>query len=275
MFGSLKRLPTILGIVNITEDSFSDGGRLLSQDAAIAHAKKLSRDGAAILDLGAVASNPDAKQILPAVEIARLAPVVTALRKDKFAISIDAFSPEVQRWALTQGVDYLNDIHGFPEADFYPELAESQVRLIVMHAVQDRGPATRVEIAPREIVGRILHFFDKRIAALEKAGVPRSRLILDPGMGFFLGSDPLVSFEVLNRLPELKRAFGLPLLVSVSRKSFLRKTTGRTVAEAGPATLAGELFAVLQGADYIRTHDPAALSDGLAVWRAATTRNGA
>ncbi len=273
MLGPFEHLPTILGIVNITEDSFSDGGRFLSTEAAIAHAKKLNEGGAAILDLGAAASNPDAKQIPPAAEIARLSHVVAALKKDKLTISIDTFSPEVQRWALAQGVDYLNDIHGFWEPDLYPALAASSARLIVMHSVQDKGRATRVETKPGEIVGRILRFFEARIAALETAGIVRNRLILDPGMGFFLGSEPLVSFEVLNRLPELKREFDLPLLVSVSRKSFLRKTTGRAAAEAGPATLAAELFAVFQGADYIRTHDPAALSDGLAVWAAATTRN--
>ena len=269
----MDKLPAILGIVNITEDSFSDGGRFLAADAAIAHAKKLIEEGAAVLDLGAAASNPDAKQIAPAEEIARLSPVVAALRERNIAISVDTSSPDVQHWAMMQGVDYLNDIHGFPEPELYPALAASQAKLIVMHAIQDKGRATRVEVAPREIVGRVRHFFETRISALEKAGIARCRLILDPGMGFFLGSEPQVSFEVLRSLPELKRELGLPFLVSVSRKSFLRKITGRALGGAGPATLTAELFAVFQGADYIRTHDPAALADGLAVWAAATTPN--
>ncbi|MGA7713158.1 MAG: dihydropteroate synthase [Rhizomicrobium sp.] len=269
----MDRSPILLGIVNITEDSFSDGGRYLATDAAISHAKKLYAAGAMIVDLGAAASNPKAKPIAAVDEIARLAPVVEALQQEKIAISIDTFSPAVQRWALGQDVDYLNDIHGFPDPTLYPALATGKARLIVMHAVQAEGRATPVETTAQEIMGRILHFFETRLTKLEQAGIARSRLILDPGMGFFLGKEPLVSFEVLRRLPDLKEAFGLPILISVSRKSFLRIMTKRSAAEAGPATLAAELFAVSQGADYIRTHDPAALSDGLAVWAAATTRN--
>jgi dihydropteroate synthase type 2 len=263
------RFPTTLGIVNITEDSFSDGGRYLATEAALAQARKLATDGASVLDLGAAASNPDAKPVAPAEEIARLAPVVAALKEEGLAVSIDSFAPEVQRWALAQHVDYLNDIQGFPDPGFYPALAGAEAKLIVMHSVQQRGRATRVDVAPGEVFDRILRFLEDRVAALEQAGVARDRLVLDPGMGFFLGSQPEASFTALRRLPELKRAFALPVLVSVSRKSFLRKITGRGTAEAGPATLAAELFAVLQGADYIRTHDPAALADGLAVWGAA------
>ena len=264
---------SIFGIVNITEDSFSDGGRYLTAEAAIAYARQLASGGASVLDLGAAASNPEAKPVAPTEEIARLAPVVTALMEDGLAVSIDSFAPEVQRWALEQRVNYLNDIHGFPDPALYPALAGSETKLIVMHSVQQRGRATRTDVAPDEVFDRILHYFEDRIAALEQAGVARTRLVLDPGMGFFLSSRPETSFEVLRRLPELKGAFGLPVLISVSRKSFLRQITGRGAAEAGPATLAAELFAVYQGADYIRTHDPAALADALAVWKAATGRN--
>ena len=263
--------PILLGIVNITEDSFSDGGRYLATEVALAHARKFAKDGASVLDLGAAASNPDAKPVAPAEEIARLAPVVAALKEDGLTVSIDSFSPEVQRWALGQRIEYLNDIQGFPDPGLYPALACAGARLIVMHSVQQRGRATRVGVAPGEVFDRILRFFEDRIAALEKAGVARDRLVLDPGMGFFLGSQPEASFTILRRLPDLKRTFALPVLISVSRKSFLRTLTGRAAAEAGPATLAAELFAVCQGADYIRTHDPAALADGLAIWRAATS----
>jgi dihydropteroate synthase type 2 len=257
----------ILGIVNITEDSFSDGGKCLAADAALAHARKLAQD-ADILDLGAASSNPDAKAVSPDVEIARLAPVIEALKTDGTAISIDSFSTDVQRWAIARNVDYLNDIQGFADPALHPELARAKARLIVMHSVQARGRATRVDVAPREIFDRVRRFFEARIALLAQAGIGRERLILDPGMGFFLGSDPQTSLTMLRRLGELKTAFGLPVLVSVSRKSFLRAMTGRKPEEAGPASLAAELFAVHQGADYIRTHDPAALSDALAVGRA-------
>jgi len=264
---SVVSKPAILGIVNITEDSFSDGGKYLSPDAALAHARRLAQD-ADILDLGAASSNPDAKAVSPDVEIARLAPVVEALKKDGCAISIDSFAPQVQRWAIAQDVDYLNDIQGFPDAELYPVLAASKAKLIMMHSVQERGRASRVEIAPGEIFERVRRFFEGRIAALTQAGIARERLILDPGMGFFLGSNPQASFTVLRRLADLKELFGPPVLVSVSRKSFLRALTGRPVGQAGAASLAAEIFALRQGADYIRTHDPAALKDALAVTKA-------
>jgi dihydropteroate synthase type 2 len=256
----------LLGIVNITEDSFSDGGKYLDADAALAHARALAKD-ADILDLGAASSNPDAKAVPPEAEIARLAPVVAALKQDGAQISIDTFSTQVQRWALTQQVDYLNDIQGFADEAFYPELAASPARLIVMHSVQGRGQATRIDVPPAGILPRIHRFFEQRFAALTKAGVAQDRLILDPGMGFFLGTDAETSFTVLRAIPELKAAFGVPLLVSVSRKSFLRKITGRAPGDTGSASLAAEIFAALQGADMIRTHEPAAVKDGLAVWR--------
>ncbi len=262
----MNALPVVFGILNITEDSFSDGGRFLSPAAAVAQAQVLVRGGAAVIDLGGAASNPDAAPVAPEVEIARLAPVVDALKRERVAISIDSFSLPVQRWALGQNVDYLNDIRGFPDPELYGALAaEGRTRLIVMHAVQGAGRAERVSVDPGSIVERVLRFFDERVAALEKAGIARGRLILDPGMGFFLGTRSEASFTMLRHLSALKQAFGLPVLVSVSRKSFLRKLTGRAPAEAGAATLVAEMFAVERGAGYIRTHDPAALIDGLMV----------
>jgi dihydropteroate synthase type 2 len=256
---------SLLGILNITEDSFSDGGRYLAADAAVAHGEALVADGADIIDLGAASSNPDAKPVAAEVEIARLAPVVDALKRAHVALSVDSFALPVQRWALSRDIDYLNDIHGFPHPELYDDLARARCKLIVMHAVQNEGRAERLTVDPGEIFDRILRFFEQRIAALVAAGIARSRLILDPGMGFFLGTEAEASYEVLRRLPALKEAFSLPLLVSVSRKSFLRRSTGRPPRQAGAASLSAELFAVGQGADYIRTHDPGALRDGLRV----------
>lgn len=256
---------TILGIVNITADSFSDGGRFLDPSAALEQARKLAGDGADILDLGAAASNPGAAKVPADQEIARLDPVVAALTGEGRAISIDSFSPQVQRWAISRNVAYLNDIQGFPHAEIYPELASARAGLIVMHSVQGLGRAEKIDVPPQEIMDRIKRFFEARIAALTKAGIASNRLILDPGMGFFVGTNPQTSLTVLRRLGELKRAFGRPVLVSVSRKSFLRTVTGRPPDKAGAASLSAELFAAAQGADYIRTHDPGALKDGLAV----------
>ena len=255
----------ILGILNITSDSFSDGGKYLEPHAAIFHARALAQSGADIIDIGAASSHPDAQPVAPDVEIARLAAVVPELKAKGLSLSIDSFALPVQRWALEQNVDYLNDIHGFPDAALYPALAASQAKLIVMHMVQPRGVAVRTEVASSEIFARITAFFDARIKVLTEAGIARERLILDPGMGQFLGTDPENSLIVLRRLPELRARYGLPLLVSLSRKGFLRKLTGRPVTEAGAASLAAELYAEAQGADYVRTHAPGPLKDGIKV----------
>src|SRR5579871_5219001 len=229
--------PLLFGIVNLTADSFSDGGRFL-----------------------------DPAAVPVEEEIRRLDPLLSALKSEGVAVSVDSFAPAVQRFAIARGADFLNDIQGFPEPALYPDLAAAGCRLIVMHAVQGRGRAQRLDLSADEVWDHIVAFFAERIAALERAGVARERLAIDPGMGFFLSSRPEVSFRVLNRLGELKKIFGLPVMVSVSRKSFLRAATGRGSPDAlGPATLAAELYAAEHGADLIRTHDPAALADGLRV----------
>jgi dihydropteroate synthase type 2 len=258
----------ILGILNITSDSFSDGGRYLEPGPAIRHARAMAENGADIIDIGAASSHPDAQVVPPDVEIARMAAVIPALKEKGLSLSIDTFAPEVQRWALAQGIDYLNDIHGFPDAGLYPDLARSDVKLIVMHMVQENGVAVRTEVPSSEIFDRVVRFFDARIKSLTDAGIGRERLILDPGMGQFVGTDPENSMILLRRLPELKARFGLPVLVSLSRKGFLRKLVNRPTLEAGAASLAAELFAQAKGADYIRTHAPAALRDGLKVLKA-------
>jgi dihydropteroate synthase len=256
--------PLIVGIVNITADSFSDGGRFLAPEAAIAQGTRLAEGGADIIELGAAASNVAANPVPPEEEIRRLDPVIAALGDLKLAV--DAFQPATQRYALGRDVDYLNDILGFPDPAIYPELARSSCRLVVMHAVQGGGRAERCDLAPDEVWRRIDAFFAERIARLEAAGIARERLILDPGMGFFLSSRAEASLCVLAGLGRLKAAFGLPVMVSVSRKSFLAAVTGRDdPAERGAATLAAEIYAAAQGADFIRTHDAAALRDALAV----------
>jgi dihydropteroate synthase type 2 len=263
--------PLLVGIVNITEDSFSDGGRFLDPAAAIAEGRRLAADGADIVELGAAASNVAAGPVAPKEEIRRLDPVIAALAGTGTVLAIDACQPETQRYALARGVAYLNDIRGFPDSSVHPYLAAGQCRLVVMHQIEDAARARRVALDPGEVWQRIEAFFAERVLRLEGAGIARERLILDPGMGFFLSSRAEASLRVLTSLDRLKLVFGLPIMVSVSRKSFLGAITGRAApAERGPATLAAELYAAAHGADFIRTHDPAALRDALAVTAALT-----
>jgi dihydropteroate synthase len=253
----------ILGVLNVTEDSFSDGGKYVDPERAIARGLELHRDGAEAIDLGAAASHPGAQAIPPAEEIRRLTPVVDGLASHGVPVSVDSCQPAVQRWAIGRGVEYLNDIRGFPHVELYPDLARSACRLIVMHAVG--GEAARTSTDPHTIVDRVVDFFTARLRALDAAGVARERVILDPGMGFFLGGNAEASFEVLRGIGRLRATFGPPVLVCVSRKSFLGAITGRDAGERGAATLAAELFAARQGVDYLRTHDVRALRDALAV----------
>jgi len=262
-----QHAPTIFGIVNITADSFSDGGKFLNAAAAAQHALRLAREGADVIDLGAVASNPEAEAVQAKEEIRRLAPLVAILRERNISVSVDSFSSETQSWALSQKVAWLNDIQGFADETLYPALAASEACLIVMHNVV-AGKAQRVATDVKTIFERLHSFFDQRVGALMGAGILPNRIVLDPGMGYFLGSDPGVSLAVLRRLPEIKARYGLPLFVSVSRKSFVRALVNVEVAQSGPATLAAELFAAIQGADFIRTHDVAALKQALTVWNA-------
>ena len=267
--------PKIFGILNITEDSFSDGGRHLDPAAALAAARRLAADGADFVDLGAAASNIAAKPVSPAEEIRRLTPVITALQAAGIAVSVDSFASETQRFALAAGVDVLNDIQGFPDPALYPEIAVARCRLVVMHAI-GRGRAQQIAVPAAEIWPRIDAFFAARIAALEAAGIARDRLILDPGMGFFLSTEADASLAALASLDRLKRRFGLPVLVSVSRKSFLAGVTGpRAPQDRGAATLAAELYAAAKGVDFIRTHDPRALRDGLLLTAALDRAAGA
>lgn len=260
--------PKILGIVNITEDSFSDGGRYLVPEKAIEHARRLFAEGADIIDLGPAPSNPDAKPVGAAEEIRRITPVIEALHREKIPVSLDSFERETQLFAMGQGVAFLNDIWGFPDESTYPAIAEASCGLILMHSIQGTALADRRAAPEGNMVERVCRFFERRIEALEKAGIDRGRVILDPGMGFFLGNGPTPSFEVLAGIGEIKARFGLPVLISVSRKSFLRTLTGRTIVDIGPATLAAEMLALINGADFIRTHEPRPLKDGIAVLKA-------
>jgi dihydropteroate synthase type 2 len=264
--------PRVIGIVNITEDSFSDGGRYLAPADALAHARRLRAEGADIIELGAAASHPDCKPVTAGEEQRRLAPVLEELAADGIPISVDSFEPATQRFAISGGAAYLNDIHGFPDPGLYGILAASRCRLVVMHSMQRTGPAARTITDPAAVWAGALRFFAGRLAALQAAGITRDRLIVDPGLGYFLSSNPEPSLTALAGIRELKARSGGPVLVSPSRKSFLRTLTGRDTARAGAATLAAEIFAAWQGADYIRTHDVTAIGDALTVLGAITSQ---
>lgn len=266
--------PRIVGIVNITGDSFSDGGRYLDPAAALAHARRLRADGADVIELGPAASHPGSAPVSAAEERRRLAPVLAPLAADGVPVSVDSFQPETLRFAVAAGAAYLNDIHGFGDPGLYPVLAASPCRLVVMHAVQADGAATKVVTDPGTVWAGIRRFFELRLAALQAAGIGKDRIVIDPGLGYFLGSTPGPSLAALAGIRELKETFGVPVLVSPSRKSFLRVLTGRDVTRSGPATLAAEIFAAWQGADYIRTHDVAATRDALTFLCAVSSEAG-
>lgn len=168
----------------------------------------------------------------------------------------------------------------FPDPALYPDIAEADCRLVVMHSAQRDGIATRTgHLRPEDALDEIVRFFEARVSALRRSGVAADRLILDPGMGFFLSPAPETSLHVLSNLQKLKSALGLPLLVSVSRKSFLGATVGLPVKDLGPASLAAELHAIGNGADYVRTHAPGDLrsaitfSETLAKFRSRDARD--
>jgi dihydropteroate synthase len=260
----------IIGIVNVTRDSFSDGGRFLSPRAAIDHALELAADGADLIDLGAESSHPDAEDVPADVQIERLTPVIERLKCAGLCVSVDTHRPAVMRRVLGLGADVINDITGFGDPEAVATVRDSDARLIVMHSRASRARAERRAADPETIVDEICVFFRERVAFLQQGGVARERLILDPGMGFFLSSNSDASLAVLRGLDRIA-ALGLPLCVSTSRKSFvgalLADADGRPrpVAERGVGTLASEIWAVRQGARYIRTHDVRALRDALRV----------
>ena len=265
----------IMGVLNVTPDSFSDGGLYLDPHQALAHARALVDDGADVIDVGSASSHPDASTVPPELERERLEPVLRAIVGLGVAVSVDSFRPETQRYALAAGATWLNDIHAFADPAFHAELAQSDATLVLMHAAKRDRP-----VPAGRVLDHVEAFFSERMSTLTRAGVGEERLVLDPGMGLFLSPDPNVSLEVLHRLPELKCRLGRPLLIGVSRKSFLGHLCGRAVGARGAATLAAELFAVVTGGvDVVRTHDVAALRDGLRVWSAiecdVATRGGA
>lgn len=267
----------IFGIVNVTRDSFSDGGRFLAPEQALSRADELLAAGADVIDLGAESTHPDAEDVSAAEEIARLQPLVQQLVARGVSVSIDTCKPQVMQHLAGLGASWWNDVHGL-RGDGALQVAAalpSNVRFIVMFSRSAGARAERrvAQASPAQVFDQLLAFCAERLQRCAAVGIAAERLVFDPGMGFFLGPDAAPSLYVLRHLAELRR-FSCPLLVSVSRKSFLGELTGAAVDRRGAATLAAELAAVRNGADFVRTHDVAALRHALTVTRAIEAAGG-
>lgn len=253
-----------MGVVNLTPDSFSDGGSFLAPQAAIAHAERLVEQGADLLDLGAESSRPGAPPLPQDEELRRLAPVLRAVRQFGVPVSVDTYKPEVMRFALGEGAAMINDIYGLRLPGALEAVAGSDCGLCVMHMQHD--PLT-MQDAPAydDVVTEVRAFLADRLAALLLAGVARERIVLDPGFGF--GKTVRQNYELLAGLPQVLE-LGVPVLVGVSRKSMIGAVTGKPVDDRLAGSLAAALGAVARGAALVRVHDVAQTVDALKVWRA-------
>ncbi|CAB3694012.1 dihydropteroate synthase [Achromobacter aegrifaciens] len=255
-----------MGIVNVTPDSFSDGGQHDDTDSAVAHARQLIAEGAQILDLGGESTRPGADPVSVADELARLLPVVEALRDCGVPLSIDTFKPEVMRAVLDAGADMINDIYGFRQPGAVEAVAHSRCGLCVMHM---KGEPRTMQAAPPEytdLIGEIGLFLGARAHKLRAAWIDPRRIVLDPGFGFGKTGDQ--NFQLLRRLSSLRSA-GYPLLIGLSRKTMIGQATGRPVGDRLPGSIAAALACVARGASIVRVHDVAATVDALKVWHAA------
>jgi dihydropteroate synthase len=258
--------PRVMGIVNLTPDSFSDGGQHATTRAALAHCEQLLKEGADILDLGAESSRPGADAVPLADELARLLPVLREALRLQVPLSIDTYKAEVMRAALDLGADIVNDIFALqaPGAE-EAVAAHPACGICLMHA---QGEPKSMQAAPRydDVVADVRDFLAGRCVALVQRGVAADRIVIDPGIGF--GKTVAHNFTLLARQRELL-ALGYPVLAGWSRKSSLGTVTGRPVGERLAGSLAAALAAVRNGARVLRVHDVAPTVDALKVWGAA------
>jgi dihydropteroate synthase len=245
-----------MGVVNATPDSFSDGGRFLAPEAAVAQAERLAAEGADLVDLGGESTRPGAAEVDPAEEARRVVPVVERLRARGFTvpISIDTRRASVARAALAAGADLVNDVSGLADPAMGQVVAEAGVPLVLMHL---RGtPATMQDRAVyRDLLGEVAAELRAALRRAVAAGIREELVILDPGLGF--AKTPEQSVELLARVGEL-RALGRPLLVGPSRKRFIGHLTGAPVEARLPGTLAAVTACVLAGVEMVRVHEVAA-----------------
>lgn len=258
----LKR-PLVMGIVNVTPDSFSDGGQFFDPAQAVRHAHRLIEEGADLLDLGAESTRPGATALPLDEEWARLHPVLEALRDVPVPVSVDTYKPEVMRAALGIGASMINDIYGFRMEGAIEAVAGSDCALCIMHMQHD--PRT-MQVAPEyeDVITEVAAFLNGRVEALMQAGIDRSRLLIDPGFGF--GKTVVQNYDLLRRLQGLQ-LMGLPLLVGLSRKSMIGNVTGKPEHQRLSASVLAAIEAARRGASILRVHDVAETVDALKVWQ--------
>jgi dihydropteroate synthase len=260
--------PLLMGIVNITPDSFSDGGRFLSPDSALRHAERLISEGADMLDLGAESSRPGACALPLEEELARLLPVLRGCVATGKPVSVDTYKPEVMRVAVAEGAAMLNDIWGFRRPGTFEaalEATRAGLSLTIMH--MDRDPAT-MQDNPRyaDVVREVHEFLAGRVAAFRAVGVPAGQLVVDPGFGF--GKTVAHNLALLRHLAGL-RGIGVGVLAGLSRKSTIGAITGHDQADERVfGSVAAALIAAQNGATILRVHDVGATRDALRVWEA-------
>nr|WP_314860220.1 dihydropteroate synthase [uncultured Undibacterium sp.] len=260
--------PLVMGILNVTPDSFSDGGKFQSLDHAITHAEQMIEDGVDIIDIGGESSRPGATPLPLEEELKRVIPLIYALRDCGKPISIDTYKPEVMREAIIAGADMINDIRGFDSVEARAVVADSDVGLCVMH-MQKTPETMQAQPSYHNVTRDVIAFLRERCDQLVLAGVERSRLSIDPGFGF--GKTLEHNIELLQNIGLMQEELGLPLLAGVSRKAMIGTITGKLVERRMAGSLAAALAAMAQGARIVRVHDVAETLDAIKVWQAVNT----
>ena len=253
--------PRVMGVLNVTPDSFSDGGRHDARDDALRHAERLLAEGAAIIDVGGESTRPGAAPVPVQQELDRVVPVVEALVRELDAlVSVDTSSPEVMQAVARAGAGMLNDVRGLRREGALTAAATSGLPVCLMHMQGEPADMQQAPSYAEPIETAVGEFLAARVAACEAAGLRRERLLLDPGFGFAKTIEH--NLRLLNRLEHLA-GFGLPLLVGMSRKSMIGKVLGRPVEERLPGGLALAALAVERGARIVRVHDVGPARDAI------------
>ena len=253
--------PLVMGVLNVTPDSFSDGGRFASHDAAIARGLQMIADGAALIDVGGESTRPGAVAVPAAEQLRRVLPVIRALAASQAVISIDTSKPEVMAEAVAAGASLINDVRALQEPGALACAAALSSPVCLMH-MQGQPQSMQRNPTYSDVVTEVKDFLLRRVQACVDAGIAREGLLLDPGFGF--GKSLEHNLALLRHLPELT-GLELPLLVGLSRKSMLRELTGRAVTKRAAGSLALAMLAVQRGASIVRVHDVAGTVDALKV----------